>query len=128
MSGSDEPAGRYPASGNERDPAGRRAMADGLWTDDAGCADPIVAAEGRDAIDDVVATARRQFPGPGCRPAGKADGHHDVAHPAREPAPAGGPAVIAGLAVMVTGRARPRRVHGFPDPVLTDTIAPGAGS
>ncbi|MER7484351.1 nuclear transport factor 2 family protein [Streptomyces sp. NPDC126497] len=128
MSGFDELARRYLASWNEHDPARRRALVDELWTDDAGYTDPIVAVEGRNAIEDVIATAQRQFPGLVYRPAGKADGHHGVARLAWELAPPGGPAVIAGLAVMVTERTRLRRVYGFLDPVLTDTTAPGAGS
>ncbi|MFJ2951453.1 nuclear transport factor 2 family protein [Streptomyces sp. NPDC087226] len=128
MSGFDELARRYLASWNERDPARRRALVDELWTDDAGYVDPIVAAEGRDAIEDVMATAQRQFPGLVYRPAGKVDGHHDVARLAWELAPADGPAVIVGLAVMVTEQTRLRRVYGFLDPVPADTTSPGAGS
>ncbi|MFC8368126.1 MULTISPECIES: nuclear transport factor 2 family protein [unclassified Streptomyces] len=128
MSGFEELARRYLASWNERDPARRRALVDELWTDDAGYVDPIVTAEGRDAIEDVVATAQRQFPGLVYRPAGKVDGHHDVARLAWELAPAGGPAVIVGLAVMVAERSRLRRVYGFLDPVPAVTTSPGAGS
>ncbi|GGW72015.1 hypothetical protein [Streptomyces griseoloalbus] len=68
MSGIDELARRCPASGNKRDPARGRALVDELRTDDAGYLDPIVAAEGRDAIEDVVATAQRRFPGLVYRP------------------------------------------------------------
>ncbi|GGX15629.1 hypothetical protein GCM10010297_41360 [Streptomyces malachitofuscus] len=128
MPGFDELAGRYLASWNERDPARRRVLVDELWTDDAGYADPIVAAEGRDAIDHVMATAQRQFPGMVYRQAGRADGHHGVARLVWELAPAGGPAVIVGLAVMVTERGRLRRVYGFLDPVPVTTTSPGAGS
>ncbi|WP_030857417.1 nuclear transport factor 2 family protein [Streptomyces sp. NRRL S-37] len=117
MSGFDEPARRYLASWNERDPVRRRALVDALWTDDAGYVDPITAAEGRDAVEEVMATAQRQFPGLVYRPAGKADGHHGVARLGWELAPDGGPAVIVGLAVMVTERSRLRRLHGFLDPV-----------
>ncbi|OSP40010.1 hypothetical protein B7767_28640 [Streptomyces sp. 13-12-16] len=128
MSGFDELARRYLASWNERDPARRRALVDELWTDDACYVDPIVTAEGRDAVEEVVATAQRQFPGLVYRPAGKADGHHGVARLAWELAPAGGPPVIVGLAVMVTERTRLRRVYGFLDPVPVHISSPGADS
>ncbi|MER7053280.1 hypothetical protein [Streptomyces sp. NPDC000351] len=72
---------RHLASWNERVPARRRALADGLWTEDAGHVGPIVAAEGRDAVEDVMATAQRRFPGLVHRLSGNADGHHGVARP-----------------------------------------------
>ncbi|KES07785.1 hypothetical protein BU52_07620 [Streptomyces toyocaensis] len=79
-------------------PARLRALVDELWTDDVGYLVPIVAAEGRDATEDVVATAQRQFP------------------------------VVIGLVVMVYERTRLRRVHGFLDPVPAHIPSPGAGS
>lgn len=118
MSDIDELVRRYLASWNERDPVGRRALVDELWTDDATYVDPIVSAEGRDAVDDVVATAQRQFPGLVYRQAGGIDSHHHVARLAWEPVPGGGgPPVIIGLAVLVTEQTRLRRVYGFLDPV-----------
>lgn len=128
MSGIDELARRYLASWNERDPARRRALVEELWTDDAGYLDPIVAAEGRDAIEDVVATAQRQFPGLVYRPAGNVDGHHGVARLPWELAPVGGPPVVIGLAVMVHEQTRLRRVYGFLDPVPAHIPSSGAGS
>ncbi|WP_327100419.1 nuclear transport factor 2 family protein [Nocardia vinacea] len=126
MSDIDELVRRYLASWNERDPARRRVLVDELWTDDAGYIDPIVAAEGRDAIEDVVATAQRQFPGLVYRMAGSVDSHHHVVRLTRELAPADGPPVIIGLVVMVTERARLRRVYGFLDPVPAPIPSPGA--
>jgi hypothetical protein len=110
-------AQRYLACWNERDPARRAALVTGLWTADAVYVDPIVAAEGRDAIHDVLATTQRQFPDLVFRPTGRADGHHHVVRLRWEMAPDGGPAVIVGLAVLVTERGRLRRVYGFLDPV-----------
>lgn len=125
MSDIDKLARRYLASWNEPDPVRRRALVDELWADEARYVDPIVTAEGRGAIDDVVATAQRQFPGLVYRQAGAVDCHHHVARLTWELAPAGGPPVIAGLAVMVTEQARLRRVYGFLDP-LPPIPSPGA--
>ncbi|MEU9671404.1 nuclear transport factor 2 family protein [Streptomyces bobili] len=113
----DELARRYLASWNESDPAVRRALVDALWTDDARYADPIVSAEGRPAIEDVMATAQRRFPGLVYRLAAKVDAHHHAARLTWELAPPGGPAVIIGLAVLITERDRLHRVYGFLDPV-----------
>ncbi|PXY23826.1 polyketide cyclase [Prauserella coralliicola] len=122
----DELARRYLGSWNERDPATRRALVGELWADDARYIDPIAVAEGRDAIDDVLATAQRRFPGMSYRMAGRPDVHHQLARLAWELAPPGGPAVIIGLAVLVTGQGRLRRVYGFLDPVPARNPSPGA--
>ncbi|MEU3729316.1 nuclear transport factor 2 family protein [Streptomyces sp. NPDC033538] len=124
----DELARRYLASWNERDPARRRVLVEELWTEDADYCDPIVAAEGREAIEAVMATAQRQFPGLVYRPAGNVDGHHGVARLTWELAPVGGPPVVIGLAVMVCEQSRLRRVYGFLDPVPVHISSPGAGS
>ncbi|MFG3514305.1 MULTISPECIES: nuclear transport factor 2 family protein [Streptomyces] len=122
----DELARRYLASWNESDPAARRALVDALWTDDARYADPIVSAEGRQAIEDVMATAQRRFPGLVYRPAGKVDAHRHAARLTWELAPPGGPAVIIGLAVLITARDRLHRVYGFLDPVPVPVPVPVA--
>ncbi len=127
MSDIDELVRRYLASWNERDPTTRRALIDELWTDDAGYVDPIVSAEDRDAVEDVVATAQRQFPGLVYRQAGSVDSHHYVVRLAWELAPVGGPPVIIGLAVMVIEQTRLRYVYGFLDPVPAHIPSPGVG-
>ncbi|UVS80407.1 nuclear transport factor 2 family protein [Actinokineospora sp. UTMC 2448] len=120
MSDPDDVARRYLAAWNERDPARRRALVDALWTDDAVHVDPIATAAGRAAVDAVIATAQRQFPGLGYRAAGSADGHHGVVRLTWELAPEGGPAVIIGVVVLVTDGARVRAGYGFLDPVPTE--------
>ncbi|MEU2723218.1 nuclear transport factor 2 family protein [Streptomyces smyrnaeus] len=115
MSDIQELARRYLASWNERAPARRRALIEELWTDDARYVDPIVAAEGRDAIDAAVATAQQQFPGLVYRAAGHVDGHHHAARLAWELGPVDGPPVIIGLAVLVAEQSRLCRVYGFLD-------------
>ncbi|MER5394456.1 nuclear transport factor 2 family protein [Saccharopolyspora sp. NPDC002686] len=117
MSDLDEVARRYLATWNERDPVRRRVLVRELWAEDAGYVDPIVTAEGRDAVEDVVATAQRQFPDLVYRLAGSVDGHHHIARLTWELAPVDGPPVIIGFAVLVTEHARLRRVYGFLDPV-----------
>lgn len=97
--------------------AAARALVGEPWADDAVYVDPIVTATGRAAIDDVLAAAQRWFPDLEFRPAGEADGHHDVVRLRWEMAPGAGPAVIIGLAVLVTDRRVLHHVYGFLDPV-----------
>ncbi|MDA3645875.1 nuclear transport factor 2 family protein [Saccharopolyspora indica] len=111
----DELARRYLATWNERDPVKRRALIDELWTEDACYVDPIATADGRGAVDDVVATAQRQFPGLVYRLAGSIDSHHHVARLTWELGPEDGPPVIIGLAVLITDHGRLSRVCGFLD-------------
>jgi hypothetical protein len=68
-------AQRYIASWNEPDAATRRQLIDGLWTEDARYADPMMQADGKDGIAALIANVHTQFPGHRFMLTGKADGH-----------------------------------------------------
>jgi SnoaL-like domain len=110
---------RYIAIWNETDPARRRDLIARTWTEDASYVDPLVVAEGRDAIDSTVAAAQEQFPGFAFRLAGLVDAHHNLARFTWELAPAAdGEALVVGFDVAVLADdGRLREVHGFLDKV-----------
>lgn len=108
---------RYIASWNETDPQARRKAIDETWTDDARYVDPLVVAEGKDVIDQVIAGAQQQFAGLEFRLAGPVDSHHDLARFTWELGPAGGEAIVVGFDVAVLSDGRLRQVHGFLDKV-----------
>ena len=110
---------RYIASWNEPNPARRRELIARTWTEDATYVDPLVVAEGRDAIDAAVAVAQTQFPGFVFRLAGPVDAHHHVARFTWELAPeADADAIVIGFDVAVfAGDGRLRAVQGFLDKV-----------
>ena len=109
---------RYIAIWNDRDPQTRRAAIDETWTDDATYVDPLVVAEGKDVIDQVIAGAQQQFAGLTFRLAGPVDTHHNLARFSWELGPAGGEPVVVGFDVAVLSEdGRVRQVHGFLDKV-----------
>lgn len=111
-------ADRYIAAWNETDPAARGAAIAELFTDDVRYTDPLVAAEGRDALDATIEAVQRQFPGFAFRLAGPVDAHHDQLRFTWELGPVGEEAPIAGFDVAVAdGSGRIRTVSGFLDRV-----------
>ncbi|MCP2258181.1 SnoaL-like domain-containing protein [Streptoalloteichus tenebrarius] len=118
MSDVQELVERYIATWNEQDPARRRAAIDAIWTEDASYVDPMVVAEGRDAIDATIAAVRQQFPGLSFRLGGAVDAHHHLARFTWELAEGDGEAVVVGFDVAVLAEdGRLRTVHGFLDKV-----------
>ena len=112
-------AQRYIATWNETDPAARQQAVGALYTEDARYTDPLVDAEGRDAIAATIGAVQQQFPGFVFRLAGPVDAHHDQARFTWELGPAGAPeAPIAGFDVAVRdGDGRLASVFGFLDRV-----------
>ncbi|MBX6768456.1 MAG: nuclear transport factor 2 family protein [Actinomadura rubrobrunea] len=109
---------RYLAGWNEKDPAARRAAVDALWTEDAAYVDPLVAVEGREAIDGAIAAVQAQFPDFVFRLAGDVDAHHHLARFTWELGPKDGEAVVVGFDVAEFSEdGRIRKVHGFLDKV-----------
>jgi hypothetical protein len=106
---------RYIAIWNETDPIRRRELIARTWTEDARYVDPLVAADGRDAIDDAVTDAQAQFPGFVFRLAGPVDTHHNLARFTWELAPAPeAEALVVGFDVAVLADdGRLHQVHGF---------------
>ena len=119
MSTFDELAERYIAAWNETDADARSAAVAALYAEDARYTDPLVDAEGREAIAATIAAVQGQFPGFEFRLAGPVDAHHDQARFGWELGPAGAQeAPIAGFDVAVRdGAGRLRRVFGFLDRV-----------
>ena len=109
---------RYIATWNEPDADLRRKLIDEVWADDASYVDPLVVAEGREAIEATIAGVRQQFPGMGIRLTGPVDAHHNLARFTWELAPDGAEAIVVGFDVAVlTEDGRLRAVHGFLDKV-----------
>ena len=109
---------RYLAAWNETDPAARRALVAEVWAKDGGYTDPLVAVEGQDAFDAVLASVQQQFPGLVFTLAGPVDAHHDIARFTWELGPEGGEALVVGFDVLVADAdGRVRDVHGFLDKV-----------
>ncbi|MFC1416000.1 nuclear transport factor 2 family protein [Streptacidiphilus cavernicola] len=109
---------RYLAGWNETDPAARRALVADLWAEDGRYTDPLVAAEGRDAIDATLGAVQQQFPGLVFSLLGPVDAHHGIARFGWELGPAGGEALVVGFDVLVADAdGRISQVLGFLDQV-----------
>ena len=67
---------RYFAVWNETDAATRRALISRTWSADASYVDPLLAGEGPDGIDAMIAAGQGQFPGHTVRLASGIDSHH----------------------------------------------------
>ena len=107
---------RYLAIWNERDAAARRTAVDDLFTEAATYTDPLVVAEGRDAIDATVGAVQQQFPDFRFRPAGDVDAHHDIARFTWHLGPTGREKIAVGFNVVAfAADGRIRVVHGFLD-------------
>lgn len=61
---------------NEADGGRRRALIAKTWSENARYLDPIMAGEGHDGIDRMIAGAQAQFPGHVFRQTGRADAHN----------------------------------------------------
>jgi hypothetical protein len=83
---------------NEANPAERRNLIGRIWAEDARYVDPLLAAEGPEGIDAMVAGVQQQLPGHRFRLAGAIDSHHDRVRFAWELiGPNGGAPVYAGV-------------------------------
>lgn len=105
----------YFAMWNETDPARPRTVIAATWTPDASYADPLVAAEGYEALDAMVTGVQGQFPGHRFRPTGVIDAHHARARWDWDlVGPDGGTPVAAGIDVAILAPdGRLRLVTGF---------------
>jgi hypothetical protein len=68
---------RYIAIWNETDPARRRELIAQTWSEDASYLDPLMAGDGAEGIDAMIAAVQQQFPGHQFRLLGDVDTHHD---------------------------------------------------
>jgi SnoaL-like domain len=118
MNSFDDLAQRYIASWNETDPTARRRAVDEVYAEGARYVDPLVEAEGREAIAATIGAVQQQFPDFRFRLAGPVDGHHGQARFGWELGPEGDDAPIVGFDVVTTdGSGRLQSVLGFLDKV-----------
>jgi hypothetical protein len=107
---------RYIDSWNETDADRRRALIAEVFTPDASYTDPLIAAKGREAIEQFVAAAQQQFAGLVFSLGGPIDAHHDQARFTWHlGAPGAAEPVVIGFDVAVTDNGRLREVYGFID-------------
>ena len=103
----------YIAMWNETEPARRREIAENVFTEDAGYLDPVMAGDGHDGIDAMVAAAQQQFPGHRFELTEGPDAHHDRVRFAWRLVGQSGP-VAAGVDFAFVGDdGRLRAVTGF---------------
>jgi hypothetical protein len=109
-------ARRYIASWNEADAATRRQLVDGLWTEDARYADPMMQADGQEGIAALIGGVQAKFPGYRFALAGQADGYGQYVRFSWSLAPAGGPVFARGTDfAAVASDGRLAQVTGFLD-------------
>jgi hypothetical protein len=109
----------YIAMWNEPAPEDRRAIIADTFADDASYLDPLMAGEGREGIDAMVAGAQKQFPGTRFELTAGPDAHHDRVRFAWRlvTADAGAPVAAGVDFATVAGDGRLRAVTGFLEPV-----------
>ena len=111
-------AQRYIAAWNETEPAARRRLIDGLWTEDGCYADPMMKAEGQAGFSALIGGVHGKFPGYRFALTGQPDGHGPYVRFSWTLAPADGQVVARGTdfaAVAPDGRLA--QVTGFLDQV-----------
>jgi hypothetical protein len=106
---------RYIALWNETDRERRRALVACTFGEGASYADPLMAGDGRDAIDDMVAAAQQRFPGHRVRRLGEIDRHHDRIRFRWELVAPAGAAIAEGTDFATVAGARLEAVTGFID-------------
>lgn len=108
----------YIAVWNETDPAARRALIDEVYAPNGSYVDPLVDAEGREAIDATIGAVQAQFAGLIFTLGTPVDAHHNVARFTWNLGPAGAEPIVVGFDVLVvTAEGQIQNVHGFLDKV-----------
>jgi len=116
MTSPDAIAESYLAVWNDSDGARRRERLSQSWRNDARYVDPLMQAEGRGGIADMIEGAREKFPGLGFSLNGRPDGHGDFVRFSWLLGPASGEAVAGGTDVVRLDRdGRIAEVVGFLD-------------
>jgi hypothetical protein len=106
---------RYFAAWNETAAAARHEAIGAAWAEDASYRDPLFAADGHTALDQMIAAVHDRFPGYRFHLTTPIDAHHDRAHWGWELAgPDGDAPVATGIDVaIVAPDGRLRDVVGF---------------
>ncbi|MEX5634026.1 nuclear transport factor 2 family protein [Parafrankia sp. FMc2] len=106
----------YLAAWNETDPTMRRAVVEKILAPGVQYVDPIVAAEGCDAVSAMIGAVQSQFPGLTMTLVGSVDGHHDQARFTWSLGLAGAEPPVVGFDVIERGAdGRITKVFGFLD-------------
>jgi hypothetical protein len=111
-----EIAARYVAAWNETDAGRRRALVAALWTEDASYVDPMMAGEGHDGIEGLIAGVQARFPGFRFSLSGRPNGYGDRLRFSWDLGPDGAEPLVQGTDFAVlAGDGRIRAVTGFID-------------
>ena len=104
----------YLAAWNETDAERRAKLVDEAWNPAGKYVDPMLEAEGHDAIDAMAANIQAAYPGHRFRRTTQIDGHHDLVRFGWELVAPDGTITVAGIDVAVLADdGRLREVAGF---------------
>jgi hypothetical protein len=104
----------YLAMWNEEDPAQRAKHIERAWAADGRYVDPLLEAEGHDALSDMVANVHAHYPGHRFHRRSGIDAHHDEVRFAWELAAPDGTTTVAGIDVAtLADDGRLQRLTGF---------------
>jgi hypothetical protein len=106
---------RYIAAWNATEAGARAQLVAATWTPAASYRDPMMAGEGHDGIDAMIAGAQGQFPGLVFRRRGALDAYGDVVRFSWDLGPAGADPVAGGTDFCTLDGGRMARVTGFLD-------------
>jgi hypothetical protein len=110
-------ARRYIEAWNEKDARHRRAHIAALWAEDAAFRDPIMAGDGHDGVDAVIAGVQARFPDYRFNLVGQADGFGDFIRLSWALGPEDGDAPLKGTDFAHVEDGRLKTVTGFFDQV-----------
>ncbi|HWV95999.1 MAG TPA: nuclear transport factor 2 family protein [Xanthobacteraceae bacterium] len=110
-------ATRYIELWNERDPQRRRQLLATHWADNASYVDPLMAGDGHDGIDALVAGVQQRFPDFRFALIGEPNGYGDHIRFSWGLGPDGADSPIKGTDFAMLNAGRIQRITGFLDQV-----------
>jgi SnoaL-like domain len=117
MPDTDATVSRYIEMWNETDPGRRHELVAQVVSDDASYLDPLMAGEGVDGIDAMIAGVQQQYAAHRFALVAGPDAHHDRVRFSWSLAPAGGEPIAIGVDfATVGGDGRMRSITGFLEP------------
>ena len=108
---------RYIAMWNETDPARRRGLIDGLWTNAGVYVDPLMRGDGPAGIDAMVAAVQERYPGHKFRRTSDVDAHDGNVRFGWELGAPGAPPLAAGVDFGQVTDGKLASITGFLDHV-----------
>ena len=104
----------YLAAWNETDPAARADLVKKAWAEEGAYVDPLLEAQGHEAINAMAAGVHQQFPGFRFRRTSGVDAHHSLVRFGWELVGEDGAVAVAGIDIaIVADDGRLSRVAGF---------------